>query len=380
MSGIEERPQVSRSIFHPHVRDRVGEMGSGPRTFPPTEKPDVPSGTPRKDKKKWTRRQKVTAALSIPLAGIASVVGLSRLINNPTPERNGETAVTSVVPMPETSIPTQITKNTAPPTTEAPVLTEQQIVDNLLSKAGYLEMKGREVVFRDVIQTADSVTHVLSFLPESILPKESYNHEAAQAIIEFNEAIAKEGIVLTWSPLKTGENKATRRVVPSIMKKEKFVIFFSGEDPVPADLKSRALQSTVVDNALKNNTTVASTINGTSYLRIAEFETYRYSLPKPKNGISTPLEQLNALFTAESVAAATWLDQYDADAFESFKNTLYPTEISAQEGAPFSLMEDRLGMPISQASRRVYYPGDDGVMAGIYDRAPKTPAISASRI
>lgn len=368
------QPHVSEVKVFQHGPVKTDGIGSGPGNLHPAEKRDggtPPTGT--KDKG-ITRRAFLfgSGAAAVDLAwegtGHTGIIrGLRSLFGGgkgQEPSAAGQS--------------TQVTQGSAskdaaatPPPTEAPtttIPTEQQTIDKLLAQAGYPEMAGHEVLFRDVVETDHSVTHVLSFSAS----KESYNHEKALAIIAQDEELAVQKIAFTGTE---NGNSVTKQFVPydGSGKRVHYAFMISGDQPVPQRFKNNAANFPGLKDAIDNNKSFFATLlapggNGSVSLHrlVAGDSTYAKQISLPGGRLMTPDEQLDLGFRAESLLRSGTLADRDQTFIEDIKNTGARVQWVAAHGLPLSTLDKKFGTPFSVGGPYVYLTKDDAVQK-IYD-------------
>lgn len=384
MPGPENN--VSRSTIHQQLgAGSSGETRTAP--FPPANRP-TPDGEPKP--KNWISRKldnprkRLTAGVALVTMAAAGIgIGVTSRGSDGTPLQDQDPDITLGTGRPVESVPTSVTAATAPPTTEAPSVVEQRVVDDYLTKAGYPELKGTMPTFRHEVVTNDANTHVLSFLPDHILPPGSFNKDAYTDTLRYIESIAAEERTFTWNMKAEGGQAESRKFVPrkrGDKKNENFVVLFAGEQPVPQILSGESFIDPL-KTALRNGTTFFwTTDNGSgtsSFLRFAEASTWQYGLATdPPNKKSTTLQQLNLGLTLEAWTATGIVSPNSLDATETLKNPMGQAIATAQENLPVEpLASQRLGKPTSPTSHRRNYP-DDAALRRVYNDAPRVPSIA----
>ncbi len=267
----------------------------------------------------------------------------------------------------------------------------QQAVNGLTTKGGYPEIKGKKPTFQVDIKTADSMTHVISYLPESLLPREKFHEDAAKKTIEYVEKIAKEKDTYTFNPYAQGGSVVTVTMTP-VWKgyAENYVFLISGSDPIPQILDSTKSQFTLLSESLNEGRTFFWTQrlqNGSvSFLRFAEDKTWKNGLPTQDNEGINSIQQLNTgfiieiwkrsvVFSSKDINADANSKQIIFDVKESLWNTFGQTMAATQEGTPIEYMQHRFNNhPLSLKRNRAYYPFDKKVEI-IHKNAPKAVII-----
>ncbi len=384
------------------------------REASPAPEPSSEEPRPDSEQKSWLRRRMETprrkvaaAALAVSLAVSGSALlnrGGSENDASPKGSQDPDIALStgqSAEPGSAVSTPTSAETggfgrpafpdtqviSPVPVTTEAPVSAEQKKIDDILLKAGYYEKHGNMPTFHHEVETGDANINVLSFLSTEVLPEGSFDKVAYDENVEYMEEVAHEKRSFTWNPQREGGEVVSRQYVPrkeGDKKLNSFVVLFSGNDPLPQRLLRETFQSDVLKTAIDNKTTFFYTVvnadgGTTSFVRYVEPDTYKYAVPTdPPNQIATPLDQINAGLALEAFIMSGKVDPFDSNAYESLKQSVAQAFVLAQQNRPFVPMaEQRLGRPISEKSKRVYYPTGDGQIKQIYDHAPRKRSVKS---
>jgi len=270
---------------------------------------------------------------------------------------------------------------------------EQQAIDKLVAQGGYPEIKGKLPTFNTDIVTSYSTTHVISYLPKSLLGKNNFDEKAAKNTIGFVEKIATKEYSFTLSPSAT--TSAEIRVVlerRTIKGYNNFVFLVSDIDPLPKLLSDIQNQFPALHTAMAGHKTFfwTTSLKGVNvfitFLHFSEDQTWQYGLPTERNEKFTALQQLNEGFNLElwrraTVAAPYARNEKNVDvpklfaARESLWNTFGQLTTAKQEGTPLSLMKERFKRrTINGGVNNIYYPLDDKALQ-IYLLAPTNPIL-----
>lgn len=347
-----------------------------------------PLTDPGRDRTGWWTPMKKRVVAGLTTAVVTPVVGWAVL----RPRHNEESKKQDNIPglvtesNVDTSIPTRVT--VPKPVDEKPVLTEaqieQQTVDKLVTDGGYPELKGHIPTFRHEVVTDDSITHIMSFLPESILPKDKFDKDGYAATIAYEEEIAGGKPQFTWS-VREGQPAVTEQYISSKdgeQKRVKYVFLTSSSEPVPQTLKSQSEDPkfSALADAIKNGSTYFWTSNSdskgsSSFLRWSEPNSFKFG--PPTEVVNTPLsilEQLNYGLTLEGWISSGRLEPYDYEATESLKQLGAQLIMNGSRGRSESLLQQRWGKLISKASE-LLYPSKSQKLIDIHNGAPRVTPI-----
>jgi len=268
----------------------------------------------------------------------------------------------------------------------------QSSLHNLLNKALYPEMKSRMPTFIATVRTDRSSTHVISYLPSSVLPENKFHEEAAAALITYIEHVAEEGENFSLNPNNIGDNEISILLTPRFSpKSENFVVLIGPTDPIPSILKTQLDDPSLFAQLLRERKSFGITHfleNGAvSFIRYSEDKTWQYALPREEDHPLGYLQQLNLVFNIESWKRTTVLSPRGSiehipnknkvlfDAGESLWNTFGRLLASSQESIPDYLMQERLQKrTLSKTWNISYYPYDQKAER-IYKNAPKEAVI-----
>ncbi len=263
----------------------------------------------------------------------------------------------------------------------------QRKIDTLVQNGGYSEIKGKAPTFRIDIKSADSTTHVLSYLPKEVLPREKFNVSAAEEAISNVEEIVKERNTFVFNPFARDGFEVSMKIVHKWHSgAEHYVFFISEKDPVPGILLNNQKNYPLLSDSIQNGKTFFWTQSlesgSVSFVRYAEPKTWQYGLPSIDNTPTTPIQQLNIGFNIEiwkRTAAfqpepkELQFENHPETVFganESLWNTFGQLMIAKQEGTPVSLMKWRHNnAALSEKRNRGYYPFDEKAQK-IYNNAP----------
>jgi hypothetical protein len=269
---------------------------------------------------------------------------------------------------------------------------EQKVVGSFSVKAHYPEIKGKTPVFRVDVQTADSINHILSYLPPEIIDRKNFDEEAARETISYVEQYAKQKNVYMFDPFAQNGFTVTVRLVPRrAAHSENFIYIISEKDPIPAILKSNNPQYSLLTDSLQEDKTFFWTepveAGSVTFLRFSEKNTWLRGLTSiygPKLSIR---QQLNLGFNIEiwkrsSLAqpepANESFPDPDATLFgarESLWNTFGRLVPAKQENVSVEIMQTLLDKRILNKSlNRAFYPYDQKAHS-LYEGAPKNPII-----
>lgn len=268
---------------------------------------------------------------------------------------------------------------------------EHKVLNEYAQKAEFPEIKGKKATFYLTIKTADSLTHIISYLPPSILSRENLDERAAFETISYVEQFAKKGEVFSFNPLVKNGLVLNLNMFPRSKNAENFVYLLSENDPVASIFKTRDKNDDLFEESIDYKKSFGKTVvhsNGsTSYIRIVDSETMRYGLPTADGQGINFLQQMNFVFNIELWKRSMRFALEDADksvpdntqtlldASESLWNTFGQLTSAKQEKTPLLLMVQRLERgAINHVRNIAYYPYNEKAKL-IYDNAPSDPII-----
>lgn len=269
---------------------------------------------------------------------------------------------------------------------------DQKNIDQIADKAEYPEIKGRTPVFKVDIKTDDSITHVISYLPENFLSKKNFHEKAASTTISYVENTAKKGNDFIFNPFFVGGSDVSVKLVPRISKHaDNFVFFISDKEPVAKVLQKNSEKHVILADAIKDKDTFFFTTfrkdGATSFLRFTDDKIWKYGLPTENNKGITAIQQLNVGYNIEiwkrstritpviSIEAIPDHDNILFNASESLWNTFGQLVVAKQEQIPINLLQERYdSRRFSKLRNRAYYPFDEKARK-IYENAQTDPII-----
>lgn len=268
----------------------------------------------------------------------------------------------------------------------------QYTASMIVEKVGFSEIKEKKPIFIKEIVTDYSKTHIVSYLPSSILSEKNFNEKAARDVIAYVEKIAQEKNVYTFNPFaKDGFDVDVTMIPRRTPPAENIVIIFSGSDPIPGILEKKKskyqLLAELIDHKKSFYWTEPVGDGAVSFLRYAEPKTFAHALPTVDNEELSIIQQLNMGFNVEIwKRSVRFQPEPPGRHFEDHEKTLFGTSeslwntfgrllIVKQEGIPIQLLIDRLNNRVlSMKLNRSYYPFDEKAKA-IYEGAPTEPII-----
>lgn len=270
---------------------------------------------------------------------------------------------------------------------------EQIIINKLVEKASYPEIKGKKPIFKFDIKTSHSITHVLSYIPSEVLSKEDFDEEAAEKVTENVEQIARERRVYQFNPYAEEGFDVSVKLVPAWNENaEHFVFLISKNEPIPAILQKTKDDYPLLSDSLKEGDTFFWTQplkNGSvSFLRFAEPNTWKNGIPMVDNKALSTHQQLNLGFNIEIWKRATTMhvlsDEKSPKNFqisyissESLWNTFGRLMVAAQQkkSTPEFLIKSTFDKRILSLKRNVAYYPYDSIAQSIYKNAPDSPIL-----
>lgn len=265
-------------------------------------------------------------------------------------------------------------------------------LNNVLEKTGYEEAKTRIPTFTTDIKTKRSITHVISYLPSSILSREQFHDAAAQKTIDYVEGIADKEAIYVFRPfISMSDEIGVKQVPRGSAFRENYVFMIPRDFPFPQNLIKKGLGSPTIYNSDRPDKTFFWTSfddrGSVSILHFAESNTWRQGLPSKSNQFLSPIQQLNAGFNIEIwkrtveyrlIPTKNKLVNNDNVLFymsEIMWNTFGQLVLAKQEEVPTALMQWRLNeTSFAKVKDLKYYPFDDKAKA-IYDAAPNDRII-----
>ena len=272
-----------------------------------------------------------------------------------------------------------------------PKVIKQVKVNENVKKSNYPEISRKEPVFQVDIKTADSMTHVISYLPEKILPREKFHEDAARKVISYVEGLAQNDQNYTFNPNYEGGSENNVKLALKRPNAENFVFFISPEDGVPKELVDKRNRYSLLNSSIAESRTFFFTQfkdkGSMTIIRFSESDTWKYGLPLANGKGIGATEKLNVGFNIEiwkrvvaivPVDKAKYLPIYNSKVFdtsESLWNTFGQLVVAKQEGVSIELMQQRLNNRLLNRKRNRAYYLFDQKSKEIYVNAPTSPII-----
>ena len=264
---------------------------------------------------------------------------------------------------------------------------EQDFLNKQVIKAKYPELVGKKPTFRFDIKTSKSTTHVISYLSSEVINEENFDKKAAKEAIEYVESVAGEKLDLIFNPfLVNGIDVSIKFVPRGVTKNENFVFITSIYESLPQLILKESKNNMLLSDEIKNNKTFFITIyrkdGATSFLRVADTQSWKNSIPTVGGRDLTPIQQLNLGFNIEIWKRATQVKfstklaytpkniDISSHTSESLYNTFGRLMVIKQEQIPLVLMQKAMdNRVLSNERNRALYPFDH-IAKKIYEHAP----------